>query len=87
MLAWYPEWHMRRALAPLLFRDDDPGCGGTKRATPVEKAQPSESAKRKAASRTTPEGLAVQSMTGLLNHLGSLTLNQVPSPHSPIPAL
>ena len=83
MFAWYLEWHMRRALAPLLFKDDDPGGGRAKRTSPVEKAQPSDSAKRKAASRTTPEGLAVQSMTGLLNHLGSLTLNQVTLPAQP----
>ena len=26
MLAYYVEWHMRRALAPLLFDDDDPAA-------------------------------------------------------------
>ena len=29
MLAYYVEWHMRRALAPLLFDDDDPAARGS----------------------------------------------------------
>ena len=77
MLAYYLEWHMRKALAPLLFEDDDPEGARAKRDTPVQKAEPSDSAKRKTASKTTPEGLPVQSMTDLLSHLGSLTLNEV----------
>src|SRR5437660_10967960 len=28
LLAYYVEWHMRRALAPILFDDDDPAAGG-----------------------------------------------------------
>ncbi len=77
MLAWYLEWHMRRTLAPLLFEDDDPEGARAKRSTPVEKARPSDSARRKTASKTTPDGLPVQNMADLLNHLGSLTLNEV----------
>ncbi len=80
MLAWYLEWHMRRALAPLLFEDDDPEGARAKRRTPVEKARPSDSARRKTASKTTPDGLPVQNMSDLLNHLGSLTLNEVTLP-------
>ncbi len=83
MLAWYLEWHMRRALAPLLFEDDDPEGARAKRCTPVEKARPSDSARRKAASKATPEGLPVQAMADLLNHLGSLTLNEVTLPGQP----
>ena len=83
MLAYYLEWHMRRALAPLLFEDDDPEGARAKRSTPVQKAQPSDSAKRKTASKTTPEGLPVQSMADLISHLGSLTLNEVNLPGQP----
>ncbi len=83
MLAWYLEWHMRRTLAPLLFEDDDPEGARAKRSTPVEKARPSDSAKRKTASKTTPDGLPVQAMSDLLNHLGSLTLNEVTLPGQP----
>ena len=77
MLAYYLEWHLRRALAPLLFEDDDSEGARAKCNIPVQKAQPSDSAKRKTASKTTPEGLPAQSMTDLLSHLGSLTLNEV----------
>ena len=83
MLAWYLEWHMHRAFAPLLFQEDDPEGARAQRATPVEKARPSDSAKRKAASKATPEGLPVQAMADLLNHLGSLTLNEVTLPGQP----
>lgn len=68
---------MRRALAPLLFDDDDPEGARAQRNTPVRKDEPSDSAKRKTASKTAPEGLPVQSMTGLPSHLGSLTLGEV----------
>ena len=68
---------MRKALAPLLFEDDDPLGARAKRDTPVQKAEPSDGAKRKTASKTTPDGLPVQSMTDLLSHLGNLTLNEV----------
>ena len=83
MLAYYLEWHLRQALAPILFEDDDPEGARAKRTTPVQKAEPSDSAKRKTASKTTPEGLPVQSMTDLLSHLGSLTLNEVNLPGQP----
>ena len=83
MLAWYLEWHMRRALAPLLFEEDDPEGARAQRITPVEKARPSDSARRKAASKATREGLPVQAMADLLNHLGSLTLNEVTLPGQP----
>ena len=74
---------MRRALARLLlFGDDDPEGARAKRNTPVQKVEPSDSAMRKTASKTTPEGLPAQSMTDLPSHLGRLTLKVV----SPTPA-
>ena len=38
MLAYYVEWHMRRAWAPLLFGEDDPVGAATRRASPVKPA-------------------------------------------------
>ncbi len=35
MLAYHVEWHMRRALAPILFDDDDPGAAETLHASPA----------------------------------------------------
>ena len=69
---------MRRAFAPLLlFEDDDPADARAKRNSPVQKAEPSGSAKRKTTSKTTPEGLPVHAMTDRPGHLGSLTLDEV----------
>ncbi len=38
MLAYYVEWHMRRAPAPLLFEDDDPAAAEAARPSPVAPA-------------------------------------------------
>jgi transposase len=46
MLAYYVEWHMRKALAPLLF-DDEELDENRKKRDPVKPAKPSDSAKRK----------------------------------------
>ena len=56
MLAYYLEWNLRRALAPLLLEVDDPEGARAERNTPVQKAKPSDSAKRKTASKTNPRG-------------------------------
>ena len=40
MLAYYVEWHMRRALVPLLF-DDDPTAAEASRSSPVMPARSS----------------------------------------------
>ena len=39
MLAYYVEWHMRRALAPLLFDDHDPAAAERRRASVVAPAR------------------------------------------------
>ena len=61
MLAYYVEWHLRRQLAPLLFEDHDRSQARTKRTSPVEKAQVSERAKRKADRKKTDDGYTVSS--------------------------
>ena len=80
MLAYYVEWHLRRKLAPLLFEDADREAAEARRASPVEPAQSSLDAQSKAAGKRTPEGLPVQSLETLLEHLKALTLNQVTLP-------
>ncbi len=57
LLAYYVEWHLRKALAPLLF-DDGELDAERKTRDPVAPAEPSASAKRKKALRSTPDGLA-----------------------------
>ena len=83
LLACYLEWHMRRRLAPLLFEDDDRPAAEARRNTPVEKAQVSPSAKRKADTKRTPDGLPVHSFETLLDDLSSVVLNIVRMPEHP----
>ncbi len=83
MLACHVEWHMRRRLAPLLFEDDDREGARARRSSPVEPAEVSESAKGKADTKRTPDGLPVHSFTTLLADLATLTLNEVTLPGCP----
>ena len=77
VLAYYVEWHMRRAWAPLLFAEDDPQDAERQRVSPVRPSVPSDSARRKAATRRTVHGLPVHRFGGLLDHLATLTRNTV----------
>ncbi len=64
--------HMRRALAPLLFEDEDRAGAKAKRQTPVEKAQVSDRAK--ARSRATPGGQPLHSFDTLPEDLAILNI-------------
>lgn len=77
MLAYYVEWHMRRALAPLLFDDEDREGAQALRSSIVALAQRSESAQKKAARKQTSDGLPVHSFRTLLADLATLTRNRV----------
>jgi Transposase DDE domain len=87
MLAYYLEWHMRQALAPMLFDDHDRAAGEALRASPVAKAEPSPAAKRKANKKCTDEGLPVHSFRTLLADLATLTRNTVRCGKAPEMAL
>ena len=74
-LAYYVEWHMREALGPLLFDDQElPADRWTR--DPVAQAEPSDSATRKKVERTTPDGFPVHSFDTLLEELGTLCRNR-----------
>jgi hypothetical protein len=77
MLAYYLEWHMRKALAPLLFDDTDQAAGEAKRSSVVAQAQRSPSAMRKQNTGTTPDGLPVHSFRTLLADLATLARNTI----------
>jgi transposase len=77
MLAYYVEWHMRRALAPLLFDDEDHATAQAHRTSIVAPAQRSPSAQEKAFSKQTTERLPVHSFRSLLTDLATLTRNRV----------
>jgi transposase len=76
MLAYYVVWHMRKALAPLLFEDHDRDGAAKGRSSPVAPAKVSPAAKAKAASRQTAAG-PVHSFRTLLQDLATLTRNTV----------
>ena len=73
LLAYYVEWHMRRALAPLLFADEQP----QQQTSPVAPARRSASAQAKARTKRTPHGLAVQSFRDLLRDLATIVKNRI----------
>lgn len=75
LLAYYVEWHMRRALAPLLFEDEQLELAKRLR-DPVAKAEPSAQAQRKKARKKTPEGLALHSFATLLEALKTRCQNR-----------
>lgn len=70
VLAYYVEWHLRRAWAPLLFEDEE-RREERKHRDPVLPAQPSSSAQRKKRSHETADGLPVHSFETLMEDLGS----------------
>ncbi len=74
-LSYYVEWHMRKALAPLLFEDEELE-ENRKTRDPVAPAVASVSAKQKKSSHRTSCDLPVQSFSSLLKHLGILCRNR-----------
>jgi transposase len=77
MLSYYVEWHMRRALAPILFEDDDPAAGEALRSSVVAPAKRSPRAESKATTKQTSGGGPVHSFTTLLRDLGTIVKNRV----------
>jgi transposase len=77
MLAYYIEWHMRKALAPLLFDDHDKASGQALRGSVVAPAEPSPKAQRKAQTKRTEEGLPVHSFQTLLADLATIIKNRI----------
>ncbi len=65
LLAYYLEWHLRQAWAPLLFIDEQPPLSGD----PVAKAERSPAAKRKASTQRTATGDVCHSFASLLAEL------------------
>jgi len=73
MLAAYLTWHLRKALAPLTFTDENiPQTND-----PVAPAQRSLEAKVTDAAKKTPDDLPAYDYPGLIAHLGLLTRNTI----------
>jgi hypothetical protein len=73
MLACYLTWHLRRAWAPLTYTDEQPPGQDN----PVTQARRSAAAQAKASGQHDPAGQPYYSFRGLLEHLATLTRNQV----------
>ena len=74
MLAYYVEWHMRKALSPVLFQDDELAASRWTRDA-VAKAEASGHALRKKRSKKTPDGWPVHSFRTLLYELATISKN------------
>jgi len=78
MLAYYVEWHMREAWAPLMFADPDQAAKATR--DPVAAAVRSELALEKLASRKVDDGSPAHSFSTLMSELGSIVRNTCRTP-------
>lgn len=80
MLAYYVEWHMRRAWSSLLFANE---VDTLDTRDPVAPARPTRQTRRKATRKQTDDGLPVQSFRSLLDHLASVVRNRCRRPNAP----
>jgi len=74
MLAYYVYWHMKTALAPLLFSDQTLS-EDRKTRDPIKPAEPSDETKLKKSNLVTEAGLEIQSFASLMRNLATVTLN------------
>jgi hypothetical protein len=77
MLSYYISWHLKQALAPILFQDNDKPAAQAKRTNPVAAAQRSDQALAKAARKRTPDNTPVHSFTSLLADLATICANHI----------
>jgi Transposase DDE domain len=73
LLAAYLVWHLRRAWAPLTFTDEAPPT----RSDPVAPAERSTAAQLKASQHQLPDGTPAHSFHTLLDHLATLTRDDI----------
>ncbi len=77
MLAYYVEWHMRRALQTVLFHDHEREAAEPQRGSIVRPAPRSDAALHKECTRTADDGSPVQSLRSLLHDLATITRNTI----------
>ena len=79
MLAYYVEWHMRKALAPLLFDDEKVTEQPEEQSSVVAPSKRSKKARAKAATKKTSEKLPVHSFQTLMADLATIVKNKFQS--------
>ena len=80
MLAYYVEWHMREAWAPLMFADTDQQAKATR--DPVAPAKRSKAALVKVARRKLEDGTPVHDFATLLDVLATIVRNTCRAPNA-----
>jgi transposase len=85
MLAYYVEYHMRAALSPIIFQDEEEEKEKVRkqRKSIVAKAERSENALHKIAARRSADGYPIQSFQKVLDDLGTLTRNTIAPKENP----
>ncbi len=74
MLAYYVEWHLRKALRSVLFEDEELDQARWSR-DPVAKAQPGETVQKKKQTRQTAQGWPVHSLQSLMKEMATRCKN------------
>jgi len=72
MLAYYVEYHLRKALAPMLFAEEDPVAKKAERTSIVEPAKPSTKTTKKARTKRTEDGEKAMSFETVMEELSGL---------------
>ena len=80
MLSYYISWHMKHALARILFQDNDKPAAA-KRPDPVAPAQRSDQALTKVARKRTEDDYPVHSFTSLPTDLATICANYIQPTH------
>ena len=80
MLAYYVEWHMREAWAPLMFADTEQQAKATR--DPVAPAKRSKTALAKVARHTLDDGTTAHSFATLLSELATVVRNTCRTPNA-----
>jgi hypothetical protein len=83
LLAYYVEWHLRRAWTPLLLEDEQ--RGEPHAPSPVTPAQRSAGAEAQARTKRTADALPVQSFRDLLRDLATISKNRIQPMRKSIP--
>ncbi len=73
MLAYYVQWHMQQAWAPLIFADE---VDDSNERDPVAPSQPSAHARRKASTKRADDGTPLHSFQSLLSSLATIVRNR-----------
>jgi len=85
MASYYVAWHMKEALAPVLFKDDDKKAALAARPGPLAPAARSPKALKKIAHKLTEERWPAHSFETLLADLGTICVNTIEPTDRSIP--